>query len=111
MRLEPGRDSLLDAWTAERAADEFALCSTSYACGVLQASKELSAARTKWQSLADFESCREGWMTSPCSALDPDEVQAKVSVCVLACGAGMYKAKNKQHGIGHCAVGTWCRPG
>lgn len=47
---------------------------------MLQASKELGAARTKWQSLAIFEACREGWMTSPCSALDPDEVQAKVGL-------------------------------
>ncbi|PNH03664.1 Dynein heavy chain 7, axonemal [Tetrabaena socialis] len=45
---------------------------------VEQANKELTAARSKWQSLADFESSKQGWMTSPCSDLDPDVVQTKV---------------------------------
>ncbi|KAG2436335.1 hypothetical protein HXX76_006644 [Chlamydomonas incerta] len=45
---------------------------------VEQANKELSAARAKWQSLAEFEESREGWMTSPTSELDPEQVQAKM---------------------------------
>ena len=48
----------------------------------MQANKELTGARNKWQSLADFETSKEAWMTSPCSDLDPDEVQAKVDELV-----------------------------
>ncbi|KAG2482389.1 hypothetical protein HYH03_018685 [Edaphochlamys debaryana] len=42
------------------------------------ASKELVAATAKWQSLADFEASREGWMNSPTADLDPEVVAAQV---------------------------------
>ncbi|GIL57271.1 hypothetical protein Vafri_12526 [Volvox africanus] len=45
---------------------------------VEQANKELTAARNKWQALADFEQSKEAWMTSPCAELDPEAVQTKV---------------------------------
>lgn len=43
-----------------------------------QAGKELAGHKSKWQTLADFESESESWLTGSCRALDPDQIQAKV---------------------------------
>ncbi len=43
-----------------------------------QANKELTVHRLKWQHLAEFEACKELWVTSSCQGLNPEEVQTKV---------------------------------